>query len=509
MVGRTILALDQGTTNTKAVLVDQAGKIVFRRSVPMRVATFADGRVEQDANHIWDASRQAIQACCEAASPGTIAAIGISNQRETVVLWDRRSGEPVAPAVVWQCRRSAARCAQLIGEGKEPLIQSITGLRVDPLFSASKVEWLLDNIDGLRARAEAGELCMGTVDSWLIYKLTAGSVHATDASNASRTQLFSLADGRWDPEMLRLFRIPACMLPSVVASSGLIGMTAAISGVPEGIPIGSAIGDSHAALVGHGVFCPGPVKATYGTGSSLMTLTESACAASSALARTVAWCRNGSLQYALEGNITMAGASVQWVGDFLQSEKPVDAAIALAASVKDSGGVCLVPAMNGLGAPYWDSEARGAIYGLTRTSTAAHLARAAVEAIAHQVADVFEEMQRDQPGIASALYADGGASENSELMQLQADLLGRPVLRSTCADLSALGAAGLAGLAIGMWSSFAELASMAPEKDIFEPSLSNAGRADLRERWRLAVERTRWRGPGSSTLVGERARGAQ
>ncbi|HEV2487044.1 MAG TPA: glycerol kinase GlpK [Terracidiphilus sp.] len=508
MVGRTILALDQGTTNTKAVLVDQAGKIVFRVSVPMCVATFADGRVEQDANDLWDASRQAIEACSAAAGPGTIAAIGISNQRETVVLWDRRSGEPVAPAVVWQCRRSAARCVQLVADGTEPIIQSITGLRVDPLFSASKVEWLLDNTDGLRARAEAGDVCMGTVDSWLIYKLTAGSVHATDASNASRTQLLRLSDGRWDPEMLRLFRIPASMVPSVVASSGLIGTTAAIGEVPEGIPIASAIGDSHAALVGHGVFFPGPVKATYGTGSSLMTLTESARAASNALARTVAWSRNGSLQYALEGNITMAGASVQWVGDFLQSEKPVEAAITLASSVRDSGGVCLVPAMNGLGAPYWDSEARGAIYGLTRTSTAAHLARAAIEAIAHQVADVFEEMQRDQPGMASALYADGGASENSGLMQLQSDLLGRPVLRSTCADLSALGAAGLAGLAIGLWSSFAELASMAPEKDTFEPLLSDGARADLRERWRLAVERTRWHGPGS-TLVSERAKGAQ
>jgi glycerol kinase len=362
---------------------------------------------------------------------------------------------------------------------------------VDPLSSASKIEWLLDHTDGLRTRAEAGEIYLGTVDSWLIYKLTAGAIHATDASNASRTQLFNLAEGRWDEEMLRLFRIPAVMLPSVVASSGIIGETVEEGGVPGGISIASAIGDSHAALVGHGVFSPGPVKATYGTGSSLMTLCTDAGAADGALARTVAWAREGKLQYAFEGNITMTGASVQWVGDFLQSNTPVESALTLAASVSDSGGVYLVPAMNGLGAPYWDSEARGAVFGLTRTSTVAHLAHAAIEAIAHQVADVFEEMQRRQPCMASALYADGGASENSDLMQLQADLLGQPVLRSRCPELSALGAAWLAGLGVGTWSSFAELAAMVPERDVFQPVLDAKARADIRQGWRFAVERTR------------------
>jgi len=498
MVGRFILALDQGTTNTKAILVDDAGKIVFRASAPMRTATFSDGRVEQDANHIWDASRQVIQACCAAANAGDIAAIGIANQRETVVLWDRHSGEPVAPAIVWQCRRTAARCAQLARDGKEPFIQRRTGLRVDPLFSASKVEWLLDHVQGLRARAEAGEICLGTIDSWLIYKLTAGAVHATDASNASRTQLLSLSTGAWDEEMLKLFRIPPAMLPSLVPSSGVIGTTAVISGILEGTPIASAIGDSHAALAGHGVFSPGPVKATYGTGSSLMTLSPIPGVEGGVLARTIAWSTAGKLQYALEGNITMAGASVQWVGDFLQSNSPVETAVALAASVPDSGGVVLVPAMNGLGAPYWDSEARGAIYGLTRSSTSAHLARAAIEAIAHQVADVFEEMERTHPGMASGLYADGGATENIELMQLQADLLGRPVLRSKCADLSALGAAWFAGLAIGMWRSTEELTAMAPEKDTFSPALNEKTRANLREGWRLAVERTRLQSPTHS-----------
>jgi glycerol kinase len=500
MAGPTILALDQGTTNTKAVLVDEAGMVVFRMSQPMRVATTSDGRVEQDANQIWDTSRKLIQACCEKASAGAVAAIGIANQRETIVLWDRRSGEPVAPAVVWQCRRSAGRCAQLAAEGWEPLIQSHTGLRVDPLFSASKVEWLLDHVENLRARAEAGEICMGTVDSWLIYKLTAGSVHAMDLSNASRTQLLRLADGRWDEEMLRLFRIPAAMLPSLVASSGLIGVTAAAAGVRAGIPIACAIGDSHAALAGNGIFAPGQVKATYGTGSSLMTLTGGAGDDGGALARTIAWARGSGLQYALEGNITMSGASVQWVGDFLQSDTPVATAVALAGSVKDAGGVILVPAMNGLGAPYWDSDARGAIYGLTRTSTTAHMARAAIEAIAHQVADVFQEMERLQPGMASSLYADGGASENSDLMQLQADLLGRPVLRSRCADLSALGAAWFAGLGVGMWSSLAELKAMAPLKDIFEPRTGAKTRMESRERWRLAVERTRMQKPSQDTL---------
>ena len=491
MSGKFILALDQGTTNTKAVLVDKASKIVFRASEAMRIATTGAGFVEQDANEIWKACCKVIRACVEKAGAGAIAAIGITNQRETVILWDRRSGQPVSPAVVWQCRRSTERCAQLMRGGMEPLIQSHTGLRVDPLFSASKAEWLLDHMEGLRARAEAGEVCLGTVDSWLIYKLTAGKIHATDASNASRTQLLNLATGRWDEEMLKLFHIPAIMLPALVASSGVIAETSAVDSVPGGIPIASAIGDSHAALVGHGVFSPGPVKATYGTGSSLMTLCSDVGAADGALARTVAWGTKGGLQYALEGNITMSGASVQWVGDFLESQTPVQTALSLAGSVQDSAGVYLVPAMNGLGAPYWDSEARGAIYGLTRTSTVAHLARAALEAIAHQIADVFEEMQRRQPGMASALYADGGASENSELMQLQADLLGRPVLRSRCAELSALGAAWLAGLGVGTWKSFAELASMAPERDVFEPALDAQSRAELRQGWRLAVKRTR------------------
>jgi glycerol kinase len=490
MKASTILALDSGTTNTKALLVDKAGKIVFRVSAPMHVANTSAGFVEQDANEIWKAACEVIRACCDKTGASAIAGIGITNQRETVILWDRYTGQPVAPAVVWQCRRSAERCAQLVRDGIEPLIQGHTGLRVDPLASASKVEWLLDHTEGLRARAEAGEICLGTVDSWLIFKLT-GGIHATDASNASRTQLLHLAKGKWDEEMLRLFRIPAAMLPTIVESSGVIGETVGVDGVPAGIPIASAIGDSHGALFGHGVFSPGPVKATYGTGSSLMTLCAEAGHADGALARTIAWANDGRVQYALEGNITMTGASLEWVGDFLRSDTPVKTALALANSVKDSGGVYLVPAMNGLGAPYWDSEVRGAIYGLTRTSTVAHLARAAIEAIAQQVADVFEEMQKRQPGMESALYADGGASENDELMQLQADLLGKPVLRSKCAELSALGAAWLAGLAVGTWNSFEELAAMAPERDVFKPVFDNKTRTAMRQGWRLAVERTR------------------
>ena len=491
MGGEYVLALDQGTTNTKAVLVNRAGQIVFRASVGMSVVTNSTGHVEQDANDIWSTSCEVMQACVEKAGAGAIAAVGIANQRETVILWDRRSGEPLTPAVIWQCRRSAARCAQLISEGMEPLIERRTGLRVDPLFSASKVEWLLDHTEGLRARAEAGEVCFGTVDSWLIFKMTAGRLHATDASNASRTQLLNLTTGRWDEEMLRLLRIPEFMLPIVVESSGVLAETAAVDGVPGGIPIASAIGDSHAALVGHGVFAPGPVKATYGTGSSLMTLSADSGSGNSALARTVAWGCAGRLQYALEGNITMSGATVEWVGEFLKSDTPVETAVALARTVKDAGSVYLVPAMNGLGAPYWDTEARGAIYGLTRNSTVAHLARAALEAIAHQIADVFEEMQMCAPGMAAALYADGGASGNSELMQLQADLLGRTVLRSQSPELSALGAALFAGLAVGTWRSFAELASMAPEKDVFEPMLDHEAREAMRQGWHRAVESTR------------------
>ena len=491
MAGECILALDQGTTNTKAVLVDRAGKIVFRASVGMNVITTSSGHVEQNANEIWSASCQVIQNCIERVGKSAVAAIAITNQRETVILWDRKTGIPVAPAAIWQCRRSSERCAKLVSDGLEPLIQRYTGLRVDPLFSASKAEWFLDHIDGLRARAEAGEICMGTVDSWLIFKLTAGTTHATDASNASRTQLLNLSTGKWEAELLSLFRIPAAMLPTVVESSAVIALTESVDDVPGGIPIASTIGDSHAALAGHGVFSAGPVKATYGTGSSLMTLSSGSSTEDSALARTIAWAMKGKIQHALEGNITMTGASVQWVGNFVQSETPVKTALALASSVSDSGGVYLVPAMNGLGAPYWDSEARGAMFGLTRNSTVAHLARAALEAITHQIADVFEEMQRRQPGMSSALYADGGASENSELMQLQADMLGRPVLRSKCPELSALGAAWLAGLAVGTWSSFDELSAMTPERDVFEPHLGDEARNRARQGWHLAIERAR------------------
>jgi len=504
MRGDYILALDEGTTNTKALLVSRAGKIVFRASVGMRVTTTSAGFVEQDANEIWNASCEVMLACVDKFGAGAIAAIGIANQRETVVLWDRRTGEPLTAAVIWQCRRSAARCAQLVREGLEPLVESRTGLRIDPLFSASKVEWLLDHTERLRSRAEAGEVCLGTVDSWLIWKLTGGRLHATDASNASRTQLLNLATGRWDEEMLRLFSIPPFMLPVVVDSSGVMAETAAVDGLPAGIPIAGAIGDSHAALAGHGVFAAGPVKATYGTGSSLMTLGEDRSSGTSALARTVAWRCAGKIQRALEGNITMSGASVEWVGNFLKSETPVETALGLARTVRDAGGVYLVPAMNGLGAPHWDTKARGAIYGLTRTSTMGHLARAAIDAIAHQIADVFEEMDRRGLTMSAALYADGGASANSELMQLQADLLGRRVERSKSPELSALGAAWMAGLGVGMWSSFAELTAMAPERDVFEPLLSGATRDAMRQGWRRAVASTR----SQAELFSEGSRGA-
>ena len=490
VTGEYVLALDQGTTNTKAVLVDKAGRIEFRASHSTRITTTNVGHVEQDANEIWNASCRVLRSCVERAAGGAIAAIGITNQRETVILWDRRSGTPVTPAVGWQCRRSADRCVQLVRDGVEPMIQGRTGLRVDPLPSASKVEWLLDHTEGLRTRAEAGEICLGTVDSWLIFKLTAGLIHCTDASNASRTQLLNLTSGKWDDELLQLFRIPAAMLPTVVESTAVVGETSAVEGVPGGISIASAIGDSHAALVGHGVFFPGPAKATYGTGSSLMTLCPPLGIADGALARTIAWASHGKLQYALEGNITMTGATVHWLGDFLQSKTPIETALSLASSVDDSGGVYLVPAMNGLGAPYWDSEAQGAVYGLTRTSTIAHLARAALEGTAHQIADVFEAMQQSQT-VESVLYADGGGSGNDRLMQIQADLLGKCVVRSKCAELSALGAAWFAGLTVGIWGSFDELAKMAQQGDLFVPTIDRKARIAMREGWRLAVERTR------------------
>jgi glycerol kinase len=485
-----ILAMDQGTTNTKAVLVDRSGQPRARASVRMNLTTPQTSWVEQDAEDIWTAVVRASREVMQQLPGENIEGIAISNQRETVVAWDRATGRPVAPAILWQCRRSEAVCDKLRADGLEHELLSRTGLPIDTLFSASKMRWLLENVPGLRAKAEAGAACLGTVDSWLIFKLTGGAVHACDAGNASRTQLFNLRTREWDPDLLRIFSIPKTALPEVRDSSGCFGRCTAIAEL-DGVPILSAMGDSHAAMAGHGSYSPGTVKATYGTGSSLMTLLPFLGKPRREIATTIAWSLNGVAQYALEGNITMAGSGLAWVGEFLGLNNPADDAIALAASVPHSGGVYFVPAMSGLGAPHWDGTARGTICGLARTSRAAHLARAAVDAIAFQVSDVFDAMSDTAGCDLPALHADGGATRNSGLMQFQADVLQRPVLRSVSEELSALGAARFGGLALGWWKSMDDLEQLPRDTNEFLPQISATEAERIYAKWKTAVARTR------------------
>jgi glycerol kinase len=496
MAGEWILAIDQGTTNTKALLVDREGCTVYRASARVGILQPQPGYVEQDPIALWQSVVRVIAACVRHAQSehASIRGIAITNQRETAVTWHKAAtgsaaaGEPVGNAITWQCRRSEPVCDRLRAHGET--IQSISGLPLDPLLSATKWAWLLDQLPELRAQAEHGDLHLGTVDSWLLYNLTGGKVHATDHTNASRTALLSLAKLTWDPLLSSLFGIPSAALPTVRPSGGSFGTCVAI---PElaGVPIVAMIGDSHAALVGHGRFEPGTVKATYGTGSSLMMLTPGLVAEAKHLARTVAWSNGSGTHFALEGNIAMSGAAVQWVGEFLGLAHSVEDAAALAATVGDAAGLILVPAMVGLGAPYWDSSARGLMTNVERSHTAAHLARAAVDAIAFQVADVLEAMEDAAHVKLPVLLADGGATRNDALMQMQADVLGRPVHRSMQEDLSARGTALLGGLALGWWRSLDELAELPKNTQPFEPRKAQADRERLRGAWRLAVERAR------------------
>jgi len=404
-----ILAIDQGTTNTKALLVGRSGATVFRASAPVVLIHTALGDVEQAPQQLWDSVRKVIAECVlyAAQSGSSIDALAISNQRETAVAWDVETGAPIANAISWQCTRSAEICRRL--EPHSEAIRVKTGLPLATLISAGKWAWLLENGAEAQARAKAGTLHLGTVDSWLIHRLTGGLVHATDLSNASRTGLLNLEHLTWETELLDLFGIPLASMPELRSSSGSFGVCNGIPGL-EGVPILAAIGDSHAAMFGHGQYTPGTVKATYGTGSSLMALTPSLAADTPALARTIAWSIAGETQFALEGNIAMTGSAVQWVGDFLHFANPAQEAATLAANVPNADGVYFVPAMVGLGAPHWDAAARGTIAGLGRSHTSAHLARAAVDAIAYQVADVFFAMEKVGGITFPVLHADGGAT---------------------------------------------------------------------------------------------------
>ena len=488
-----ILAIDQGTTNTKALLVDEGGDIVARAARPLTPIFPQPAWVEQDAEEIWRSVRECVDEVLEARPLAEPLAIGISNQRESVVGWERDTGRPVGPVVIWQCRRTAPLCDELRARGREALLHERTGLTIDPLFSATKMRWLLDQLDRGPERAEAGEICFGTTDAWVAWNLTGGRVHVTDSSNASRTQLLALRALAWDDELLAIFGVPRAALPDLAPSSGVRGRSVALGRLPAGVPIASQIGDSHAALYGQAGFHPGSIKATYGTGSSLMTPTPALVHSKHGLSSTVAWARGRDTTYALEGNILATGAAVQWLGELLNLPDPALGVADLAARVEDTGGVHLVPAFVGLGAPHWDDAARGLVSGLTRGTTAAHLALATLASIAHQIRDVFDLMQAEAGLELEVLLADGGATRNDQLMQLQADLLGRPVLRTTSAEVSALGAAYLAGLAVGFWSSEEQLAALPRERDRFAPRMSAAERESLHARWQEAVERARWK----------------
>ena len=485
-----ILAIDQGTTNSKVLLIGPDGGVRAQASRPLTQRYPQPAWVEQDAGAIWQSVREAMEECLAGSAAPQLSAIAVTNQRESVMLWERDSGRPLGPVIVWQCRRTADFCAELRAQGVAPRLAAKTGLTVDPLFSASKMRWLLDHVADGRARAQRGELCLGTMDSWVLWNLTGGAVHATDLTNASRTQLLDIHTREWSDELLDLFGVPRAALPQVRPSSGDFGSSVAIGRLPAGVPIAALIGDSHAALFGQAGFLPGAVKATYGTGSSLMTPTPAAVMSKRGLSTTIAWALDRErVTYALEGNITVSGAAVQWLGDFLGLANPAEAVAALAAGVENTGGLYLVPAFAGLGAPYWNDAARGLVSGLTLGSTAAQLARATVEAIAYQVRDVFDVMLSEAGRELKVLLADGGATRNNLLMQFQSDLLGRPVWRNTSAEASPLGASYLAGLAVGTWRTLAEIEQLPRPRDLFQPHISESERARLYAGWQTAVAR--------------------
>ncbi len=488
-----ILSLDQGTTSSRALLFDDRGAVV---SVAQREFTQffpQPGWVEHDPEEIA-ASQIAVarEALSKAKLQSSdIAAIGITNQRETTIVWDRVTGQPIHNAIVWQDRRTAALCEQLKTQGHEPLIQQRTGLLIDAYFSATKISWMLENVANARGLAESGRLAFGTVDSWLLWKLTGGRVHVTDVSNASRTMLFNIHSGQWDNELLELFQIPLSMLPSVRPSSDVYGEVSSVPGL-NGISIAGIAGDQQSALFGQQCTTPGLTKNTYGTGCFMLQSTGGrAINSTNRLVTTVAWKIGHQTDYALEGSVFVGGAVVQWLRDSLGIIRASFEVEALANSVPDNGGVYFVPAFVGLGAPHWDSYARGALFGLSRGSNAGHIARAALESIAYQVADLMDAVQTDTNTPLEELRVDGGASANDALMQFQSDILGVPVVRPSMTETTALGAAFLAGLAAGFWKGLQSISELPREERRFEPRMPQSQARHLRERWNEAVSRTK------------------
>jgi glycerol kinase len=488
-----ILALDQGTTSSRAIIFDHDGAI---RAVAQKEFTQifpSPGWVEHDPQEIWASQiGVAVEALGRAhVRPKDVAAIGITNQRETTIVWDRETGEPIHNAIVWQDRRTADDCQRMKAAGAGETIQAKTGLLIDAYFSASKIRWLLDNVLGARARAEAGKLAFGTVDTWLVWKLTNHACHVTDVSNASRTMLFNIHTLQWDDELLKLFAVPASLLPSVGSSSEVYGQVSDSLGV-ENVPIAGIAGDQQAALFGQMCRTPGMSKNTYGTGCFLLqNIGTNPIRSRQQLVTTVAWQIGGRTAYALEGSVFIGGAVVQWIRDGLGLVRTAADIERLAATVADNGGVYLVPAFAGLGAPHWDPYARGTIVGITRGTTSGHIARAALESIAYQVTDLLDAMAADAGIALSELRVDGGAASNNTLMQFQADLLGVPVVRPAVTETTALGAAYLAGLAVGYWPSVDAITGQWKVDRRFDPAMPRSATAALRERWTEALQRSK------------------
>jgi glycerol kinase len=488
-----LLALDQGTTSSRAILFDKSGGAIAIAQKELRQIYPQSGWVEHDPAEIWQSQLAvAAEAMHKAgAAAADIAAIGIANQRETTVLWERATGRPLHNAIVWQDRRTAGACDRLKAAGLGPSVQQKTGLVIDAYFSATKLAWLLDNIPGARDRADRGELAFGTIDSWLLWNLTGGAVHATDATNASRTMLYNIHGGQWDTELLKILNIPISVLPEVKNSSEIYGQTRR-GLLGDSIPIAAMAGDQQAALFGQTCFERGLAKNTYGTGCfMLLNIGEEAAVSRRQLLTTIAWQIGNRRVYALEGSVFVGGAVVQWLRDGLGLVKSAAEIEQLAAAAPDSGGVYLVPAFAGLGAPHWDQYARGCIVGITRGTNASHIARAALESIAFQVADVLEVMREDSAIPLVELRADGGAAANDLLMQFQADLLGVPVVRPKVTETTALGAAYLAGLAVGYFNRLEDLRGNWRIDRVFEPSMSRDQAAARRTRWAQALERAR------------------
>ncbi|WP_332238986.1 glycerol kinase GlpK [Sporolactobacillus sp. KGMB 08714] len=491
---RYIMALDAGTTSVRAMIFDQNGAIVQTSQKEFKQFFPTPGWVEQDANEIW-ASILAVIADSLSTSeidPQEIAGIGITNQRETTVVWDKETGHPIYHAIVWQSRQTADICKELKEKGYDPMVRSKTGLLIDAYFSGTKVKWILDHVDGAKQRAENGELLFGTIDTWLIWKLSGGRVHVTDYTNASRTLMFNIYDLKWDDELLDMLGVPKKMLPEVHASSEVYGKTIPYHFFGAEVPIAGIAGDQQSALFGQACYDEGMVKNTYGTGCfMLMNTGEHAVRSKNGLLTTIAWGLNGKITYALEGSIFVAGSAIQWLRDGLRMIKTSPESEEYAVRVKSSEGVYLVPAFVGLGTPYWDSDARGAVFGLTRGTTKEHFIRATLESLAYQTKDVVNAMEEDSGIKLKTLRADGGASLNNFLMQFQSDILGVPVERPTNSETTALGAAYLAGLAVGIWKDRSEIAKIWRLGKNFHVQMSVEKRAALYSGWKKAVEATR------------------